>query len=320
MKLWTYRFKPVIDGHLIPVVLEMTWTSMRLIAPASVHHPTLEPLQASGGATASVVDHLNLYQAPYRLQSVEVAAPGGAVQVTTGPRSWWTYGASVTRNGHILWQSHPNPHGALDKIQAVLNSRKGLQGDQPSLDIGVFRRNGPAIGTDIALGLLFFLLGKTTDLRTAALVTAGVGLALVPIQWLINRYSPRKIDLLGGLALFGVLMMLLSAGFSWYFESEFAVQLKATVMGCIGATAFALDAMFGGRYMARRLSTYLAYRDLNSRRLSIGMALCGYALAGINLAVALSFSKNTWLYYTTWGDMVVVILLTQWAINWARRG
>jgi intracellular septation protein A len=39
----------------------------------------------------------------------------------------------------------------------------------------------------------------------------------------------------------------------------------------------------------------------------------------VNLAVALNFSKDTWLYYTTWGDMVLVIVLTQYAINWARR-
>jgi hypothetical protein len=49
------------------------------------------------------------------------------------------------------------------------------------------------------------------------------------------------------------------------------------------------------------------------------MAATGFVMAGINLAVALNFTKDTWLYYTTWGDMVVVILLTQIVINWARR-
>jgi intracellular septation protein A len=151
------------------------------------------------------------------------------------------------------------------------------------------------------------------------LVTAGVGLSLVPIQWLINRFTPKRIDLLGGLALFGVIMMLISAGFSWYYESEFAVQVKATVMGSIGATVFAVDALFGGRWMAQRLATYLAYRDLKLQRLAVGMAATGFVMAGINLAVALNFTKDTWLYYTTWGDMLVVILLTQIVINWARR-
>jgi intracellular septation protein A len=97
------------------------------------------------------------------------------------------------------------------------------------------------------------------------------------------------------------------------------VQLKATVMGSIGATVFAVDALFGGRWMARRLATYLAYRDLKLQRLAVGMAATGFVMAGINLAVALNFSKDTWLYYTTWGDMVVVIMLTQFVINWARR-
>ena len=304
MKLWTYHFKPVIDGQVVPVALETSWMWSRLVVQA----------HESSDAAASDLQHFS--KEPYRLHQVEVPAPGGTVQVQAAPRSWWSYGVKVVREGQILWQSHPNPHAYLGKFQSMMNTHKG---DQPAMDTGSFKRNAPAIATDIALGLLFFIMGKTTDLRTAALATAGVGLALVPIQWLINRYAPRKIDLLGGLALFGVVMMLLSAGFSWYFESEFAVQLKATMMGCIAATAFAVDALFGGRYMARRLTTYLAYTDLKPRRLSIGMAACGYTMAAVNLAVALNFSKDTWLYYTTWGDFVIVIVLTQWAINWARK-
>jgi intracellular septation protein A len=49
------------------------------------------------------------------------------------------------------------------------------------------------------------------------------------------------------------------------------------------------------------------------------MALTSFMMAGINLFIALSFSKDMWLYYTTWGDILIVIFLTQWAINWARR-
>ena len=190
--------------------------------------------------------------------------------------------------------------------------------DDPGLDTGAYRRNAPAIATDIALGVLFFATGKLTDLRTAALVTAGVGLALLPIQWLINRYAPRRIDLLGGLALFGVVMLLLSAGFAWYFDSEFAVQMKSTVVGAIGAAAFAVDALFGGRWLGRRLTTYLPYSDLRVGKLAAGMAITGFALAGINLAVALTFSKDTWLYYTTWGDFLVAMVFANWAINRSR--
>lgn len=186
-------------------------------------------------------------------------------------------------------------------------------------DTAALRRNAPAIATDIGLGLLFFTLGKLSDLRTAALITAAVGLALLPVQWLLNRLLPRRIDLLGGLALFGVLMMLLSAGFSWWFDSEFAVQLKSTVLGGIGAAVFGVDALFGGRVMGRRLKTYLAYPDIDLRRLSAGMAAVGFTMAALNLAVACLFSKDTWLYYTTWADVLVVLVLTHVALQWARR-
>ncbi len=303
MKLWTYHFKPVIDGRVTPVALETAWSWSRLVIP--------QP--APGQAELS--DRQDYFRDPYRLHELSVDGPIGPVRFVAGPRNAWSYGLKVMRRDQTLWQSHENPHAYLSKMQDLLTSR---QDGRPVFEGHAFKRNAPAIITDIALGLLFFAVGKATDLRTAALVTAAVGLSLVPIQWLINRYAPSKIDLLGGLALFGVVMMLLSAGLSWYFDSEFAVQLKATIMGSIAATCFALDAMTGGRVMARRLSTYLAYRDLNLQRLSIGMALCGYTMAGINLAVALSFSKDTWLYYTTWGDFVVVIVLTQWALNWSR--
>jgi len=315
MRLWTYRFKPVIDGHVIPVSLETSWTWSRLV------------VQPTDSGQAALTDRQDYLKDRYRLHEITLNRPYGTagtqgtagsgepVCFLAGPRTAWSYGLKVMRGDQTLWQSHDDPHAYLSKMQDMLTSR---QDGGPVFESDRFKRNAPAIATDIALGLLFFVVGKTIDLRTAALVTAAVGLSLVPIQWLINQFAPRKFDLLGGLALFGVVMMLLSAGFSWYFESEFAVQLKATIMGSIAATCFAVDALAGGRVMARRLSTYMAYRDLNLQRLSIGMALCGYTMAGINLAVAVSLSKDAWLYYTTWGDFLVVIVLTQWALNWSR--
>ncbi len=217
MTLWTYRFRPVIEGKELPIALESSWTCSRLVVGAP---------ESSG---AQAIDRLNFTEEPYRLHEVQAHVPGGPVLITAGPRNWWSFGVTITREGRTLWQSHPNPHAYLARLQAIMNTRGG----QAAMDTGVFKRNAPAIATDIALGLLFFILGKTTDLRTAALVTAGVGLALVPIQVLISRFAKRKVDLLGGLALFGVVMLLISASFSWYFDSEFAVQLKATLMGSI---------------------------------------------------------------------------------------
>ncbi|MCU0938798.1 MAG: hypothetical protein MUC86_06555, partial [Burkholderiaceae bacterium] len=55
------------------------------------------------------------------------------------------------------------------------------------VDLARLRRNAPAIATDLALGLLFFVAAKLTDLRTAALIAAGAGIALYGVQWVLNR-------------------------------------------------------------------------------------------------------------------------------------
>lgn len=294
------------------IALETSFTWSRLVVR-----------DANGSSADLASDRLSYMSEAYRLHEVEVPSAGGAVRVVVGPRNPWSFGAKIMRGDQTLWQSHENPHGYLVTMQGWMNSRHAGSDSgadaQPAFDAGVWKRNAPSIACDIALGLLFFIMGKVTDLRTAALVTAVVGLSLVPIQWLVNRFLPRPVDLLGGLALFGVFMMLLSAGFSWYYESEFAVQLKTTVLGGITASLFAIDALLDGRYLARRFATYIGYRDLDLQRLAIGMAGSALIMATLNLAVALSFSKDTWLNYTTWVDLVIVIVLTQYVISWSRR-
>jgi hypothetical protein len=88
----------------------------------------------------------------------------------------------------------------------------------------------------------------------------------------------------------------------------------------VSAVAFALDALGGGKLLARRVASYLPYRDVHARRLGLGLALTGAVMAGANLLVALAFSKDVWLFYTTWADFVVAALMGQWALTWARKG
>lgn len=199
-------------------------------------------------------------------------------------------------------------------------AREPARGD---VDLGRLRRNAPAIVTDLALGLLFFVAAKLTDLRTAALVAAGAGIALYGVQWLLNRVLDRlrrsRIDLLGGLALFGIVMLLISAGFSWLFDSELAVQLKATWLGLTGAGFFALDAWRGAPYLGPRLALYIAYNDIDPRRLAWGFAAVGAVMAAVNAALALTVSKDLWLYYSVWGDMLLAVGLSMWVIERARR-
>jgi intracellular septation protein A len=188
-----------------------------------------------------------------------------------------------------------------------------------SVDFSRLKSNLPAIATDVGIGLLFFVVARLTDLRTAALVSAGVGIALYPVQWLFRRLSGREVNLLGGMALFGIAMLVLSAAFSWWVESDLAIQLKGTVLGGAVAAAYAVDAACGGRWLGRRLTLYLAYNDLDERRLAVGMSGVGAALAGLNAAIAVGASKEAWLMYSAWGDTVASMVLASVAVQRARR-
>jgi len=159
---------------------------------------------------------------------------------------------------------------------------------------------------DIGLGLLFFIVGKVTgNLTTAALVGAGAGLAVVVVQRFV------KADLLGGLAMFGVFTLLLSAGFSLWFQDERMVQLKGSILGVFIASLILADALLNrGRYFGARLARYLIGMSVDARRLALGMALLGLTMAGLNLLATLWLSKDAWLFYTTFVD-------APWPCCWA---
>jgi intracellular septation protein A len=166
-----------------------------------------------------------------------------------------------------------------------------------------WQRNKWSIFADIALGLLFFAVAKATDLTTAALVGAAAGLALVVVQRFV------KVDLLGGLALFGVLMLLISAGFSIAFQDDWAVKMKSTLLGLFTATLFLSDGLFNrGRYFGQRMARYLM-QPVEPQRLTIGMGVLGAVMASLNYGVAKWFSTDVWLTYSTFGDTALVMLL-----------
>jgi intracellular septation protein A len=102
-----------------------------------------------------------------------------------------------------------------------------------------WNRNKYSLAVDMSLGALFFILAKVTDdLTFSALVTAGAGLAVVVVQRFV------KVDLLGGLAMFGVFMLLMSAAFSYAFDDDWAVKMKSTFLGGFIALLMFADALF----------------------------------------------------------------------------
>jgi hypothetical protein len=64
---------------------------------------------------------------------------------------------------------------------------------------------------------------------------------------------------------------------------------------------------------------YLAYTDLDQRRLAIGMSGVGASLAALNTAFALGMSREVWLMYSAWGDTIASMVLAGTAVQFARR-
>lgn len=193
----------------------------------------------------------------------------------------------------------PGPGGENDGLQQT--------------DAARWEKNKYSVYADIGLGLLFFAASKITgDLTVAALVAAAAGLGLVVAQRFVS------VDLLGGFAIFGTVLLLISAGFSLVFQSEFMVQMKSTVLGILVAGMMFGDGLFRrGRFFGTRVQRYLPFAIV-PERIAAGMGAVGLIMAGLNYAVAVVFSEDAWLTYTTFIDTPISIGLTYAVFMWAK--
>ena len=160
-------------------------------------------------------------------------------RVEVGYVNWWSVGIAVLQGEDTLYESHP---GKSVRVLEGLQQDKAISSmtsqadscDEPEAgpehtaesDLSVaqmiesnqskWERNKYSIYADMALGALFFLDGKLTeDLALAAIIGAAAGLALVVVQRFV------KVDLLGGFAVFGTIMLLISAGFSLALQDDY---------------------------------------------------------------------------------------------------
>ena len=230
---------------------------------------------------------------------------GTAIEVEAGYINVWNIGIAVRQDGRMVHESHPGREIAYPE------KFKKLATD-PGVDMSRYAANKVPLMVDIGLGLLFFIVAKLTDLSTAAIVGAVVGLSLVAIQRFV------KVDLIGGLALFGVVMLLLSAGLAILFQDDMAVKMRSTILGLISATLFLGDGLLGGNRLGKGLARYLPYKDIDPARLGIGVGVLGLVMAGLNYAVAKLASTDFWLIYTTFFDFFIVMLLVLLVFRYAR--
>jgi intracellular septation protein A len=299
--LWTYRRPFRVDGHAGLVVARSTMQGLVTILlidgveVARDHTPSAGP-----GSTR-----------PHHLATT---LPGGAdIRVEAGFLSWLSVGIAVSRDGVLIHESHPGRPIALPERAARMMEKAGGGSTDGDYDPGALGRNRTPILVDIALGLIFYFVARATDLTTAALLAAFAGLALAAVQRL------TKIDLLGGMALFGIVMLLISAGLAFAFQSDDAVKWRTTVMGLIGASLFFLDALTGGRRIGAGMARYLPYRDMDVRRLAFGMGTVGFLMALLNIVALRLLSTDAWLFYTTFVDIILIMAMATFVFQWARR-
>jgi len=245
---------------------------------------------------------------------------GRPLEVEAGYVSLWTMGIKVTADGALIHESHPGRTIAYPEAYREKGARSRtfseLMAEERATsgtDFGVWKRNRVPLAVDIAMGLIFFIVAKLTDLPTAALVAAGLGIALIVAQRFVT------VDLIGGLALFGVVMGLLSAGLAIAFQDDLAVKLRGVILGTISAVLFLGDGLLlKGRWLGAGLARYIPYRGIDPRRLAVGMGMLGLVMALVNLAAVRWLSTDAWLYYTTFGDFVLFMILVQLVFRYAR--
>jgi intracellular septation protein A len=241
-------------------------------------------------------------------------ADGEPLEVEAGYINWTNAGMAVRLDGKLVHESHPGRRIAFPERAAKMVGQQTADGHS-AYDVDKLRRNKVPIIVDIATGILFFIVAKLTDLKTAALVGAAVGIGLVIAQRFV------KVDLIGGLALFGVVMLLISAGFAIAFEDDEIIKQRSTIVGLIGAGCFLFDGLvLKGRCLGHSINRYLAYTDVDERRLAIGMGLSGAGLALANFVVVKLVSTDVWLFYTIFLDIPLSMALVLIAIRWARSG
>ncbi len=64
------------------------------------------------------------------------------------------------------------------------------------------------------------------------------------------------------------------------------IKQRSTIVGLVGAAFFLCDGLFlNGRRLGRGMGRYIAFTDLDDRRLAIGMGMVGAAMALANFVV-----------------------------------
>jgi intracellular septation protein A len=309
MRVWTY-LRP-FEYRGLDCVVEVSITFKATISRLFVNNELVDEQSMTFAAGATTFVH-------------PLPGPlGETACVKSGYYNWWNIAIAVMEGEATIYESHPgrDVHYGEALVNKMLGEESESTDSAPAklrsmaeTSHNKWQRNKYSVYADLALYALFFIVGKVTgDLALAAIVGAGGGLALVVAQRFV------KVDLLGGFAVFGTIMLLISAGFSLALQDDYWVQMKSTVLGLFTASLFMADGLLrGGSYFGARIERYMPM-PLHHDRIAVGVSLTGIIMAGANYLVAENFSEDFWLTWTTFLDLPVGMVLFYSVVYWARK-
>lgn len=308
MNLWTYKRPFELDG-IKALVVNKAKMSGTLESTLFVDGKPVSSDQFSPQGARELRNNFLHYTLP----------DGRKLEVETGYVGWWTTHIAVRVNDALAFESKPGatigwPESMGKRAArnaAMTPEEEARQREEEERQRAQFKRNKPSLFFDIFIALLFFVVAKYSNLTTAALVSAGAGI----IGWIVQRIT--KIDLMGGLATFGIVMSLITAGYALAFQDEEMVKMRSTILGAFTALLFLTDGLFGGRYLGKRLVRFMPHPDTHPGKLAAGIGTVGLVMASLNYGVAKVFSTDVWLFYTTFLDTVLALVLTFGVIKFA---
>ena len=298
MKIWSYSRPFTFHGHRCEV--KVTLTHSETISSLYVDDFLVEE------KSIKYMDGLITF-----VHSLQTSS-GLQAEVKSGYFNWRNVGIAVTENGRVVHESHPGED--LRYGEALMKNLYGMEETAAGGGESKWEKNKYSVYTDLGLMALFFIVSKVTgDLVLAAIAGGVTGLGLIALQRFV------KVDLLGGFAVFGTIMLVISTSFSLILQDSYWVQMKGTALGLFTGALFMADGLLRqGAYFGARFERYMP-GPLHHNRLAIGMSIVGIVSAGGNYIVAENFSEDFWLIYTTFLDIPIILLSFFVILRWARK-
>lgn len=302
MSFWTYRYRFTHNGATYRVAFPIGLSAMEMTVTRDG--------QILGR------DHVVYEVDGTRNMLVRFALDDGrTMEVECGYVNWWQTAIAVRVDGDLVHESRPGKVIAWPKEFAMAPGVDGAAGERAAAlkeQNDRFKRNLPSLLTDLSLGVVFFFVGSHFGLITAAVTGAVAGVVL----WVVQKIT--KIDLLGGLAVFGIVISIISAAFAVIFNDPMMVQMRTTIIGVFVASLFLIDGLvLKGKWLGARIERYLPPGSV-PWRVSVGVASLGLFMALANWAVAAYAPQQVWLFYSSFLDVPLAMALGVGVMLWAR--